>query len=81
MAIPHECRPYKHVGPDGIPYALVVAHDMFILQELLVKILAILDYVNSMLPHVNADVHIGFLRQFNIYESLKTAFFLKQIGH
>ena len=27
---------------------------------------AILDYFNSMLPHVNADDHsIGFLRQFN----------------
>ena len=83
MAIPHECRLYKHVGPDGIPYALVVAHDMFNLQELLEKIFAILDYVNSMLPHVNADDHIGFLRQFNIspYASLKTAFFIKQIGH
>ena len=52
MAIPHECRLYKHVGPDGIPYALVVAHDMFNLQELLEKISAILDYVNSMLPNV-----------------------------
>ena len=52
MAIPHECRLYKHVGPDGIPYALVVAHDMFNLQALLEKISAILDYVNSMLPNV-----------------------------
>ncbi len=81
MAIPHECRLCKHVGPDCIPYALVVAHDMLNLQELLEKISAILDYINSMLPHVNADDHIGFLRQFNIYASLKTAFFLKQIGH
>ena len=70
MAIPHECRLYKHVGPDGIPYALVVANDVFNLQELLEKILAILDYVSSMLPHVNADGHIGFLSQFNIYASL-----------
>ena len=54
---------------------------MLNLQELLEKISAILDYINSMLPHVNADDHIGFLRQFNIYASLKTAFFLKQIGH
>ncbi len=38
------------------------------------KISAILDYVNSMLPHMNAADHIGFLRQFNIYTSLKTAF-------
>ena len=72
MAIPHECRLYKHVGPDGIPYALVVVHDMFNLQELLEKISAILDYVNSMLPHVNADDPIGFLLQFNVYASLKT---------
>ena len=42
MAIPHECRLYKHVGPDGIPYALVVARDMFTIQELLEKIWAIL---------------------------------------
>ena len=75
MAIPHECRLYKHVGPDGITYALVVAHDMFNLQELLEKISAILDYINSMLPHVNSDDHIGFLRQYNVYASLKTAFF------
>ena len=84
MAIPHECRLYKYVGPNGIPYALVVAHDMFNLQELLEKISVILDYVNSMLPLVNADDPIGFLRQFNvqcIYASLKTAFFKKQIGH
>ena len=77
MAIPNECRLYKHVGPDGIPYALVVAHDMFNLQELLEKILAILNYVNSMLPHVNDDDHIRFLRQFNIYASLTTAIFSK----
>ena len=38
MAISHERRLYKHVGPDGIPYASVVAHDMFTLQELLEKI-------------------------------------------
>ena len=75
MAIPHECRLYKHVGPDGIPYALVVAHDMFNLQELLEMISAICGYVNSTLPHVNADDHIGFYRQFNICASLKTAFF------
>ena len=75
MAIPHECRLYKHVGPDGIPYALVVKHDMFNLQELWDKISAILDYVNSMLPHVNADDHIAFFRPFNIYASLKLHFF------
>ena len=60
MAIPHECRLCKYVGPDCIPYALVVAHDMFNLQELLEKISAILDYINSMLPHVNADGVIFF---------------------
>ena len=75
MAIPHECRLYKHVRPDDIPYAFVVAHDMFNIQEFLEKISAILGYVNNMLPHVNADDHIGFRRQFNIYASLKTAFF------
>ena len=75
MAIPHECRFYKHVGSDGILYAMVVAHDMFNLQELLEKISAIWDYVNSMLPHVNADDPIGFLRQFNVYASLETIFF------
>ena len=74
MAIPHECRFYKHVGPDGIPYALVVAHDNFNLHELLEKISAVLDYINSMLPHVTADDPIGFRRQFNVYASLKTAF-------
>ena len=46
----------------GIPYALVVAHDMFNLHELLEKISAILDYINSMLPHVNADDPIIFMR-------------------
>ena len=38
MAISHERRLNKHVGPGGIPYASVVAHDMFTLQELLEKI-------------------------------------------
>ena len=38
MTIPHEYRLYTHVGPDGIPYDLVVAHNMFTLQELLEKI-------------------------------------------
>ena len=38
MDIPHERRLYKHVGPDGMPYALVVAYDMFNFQELLEKI-------------------------------------------
>ena len=38
MAMSHECRLYKHVGPDGIPYALIVAEDLFTLQELLEKI-------------------------------------------
>ena len=75
MAIPHECRLYKHVGPDGIPYALVVAHDMFDLREVLDKISAILYCINSMLPHANSDDPIGFLRQYNVYASLKTAFF------
>ena len=37
MAISHERRLNKHFGPDGIPYASVVAHDMFTLQELLEK--------------------------------------------
>ena len=75
MAIPHECRLYKHVGPDGIPYDLVVAYDMFNLWEVLEKISAILCYINRMLPHVNSDDPIGFLRQYNVYASLKTAFF------
>ena len=66
MAIPHECRLYKHVGRSGIPYALVVAHGMSNLQDLLEKISVIMDYVNSMLPLVNADDPIGFLRQFNV---------------
>ena len=35
MAMPHEYRLYNHVRTDGIPYALVVAHDMFTLPELL----------------------------------------------
>ena len=74
MAIPHECRLYKHVGPDGIPYALVVAHDMFNLREVLEKISAIWYYINSMLPHVHSDNPIGFLRQYNMYASLRTAF-------
>ena len=78
MVIPHEYRLYQHVGPDGIPCALVVVHDMFNLLELLGKISAILDYSNSMLPHVNADgaigYPIGFLRQYNVYASLKTEF-------
>ena len=74
MVIPHECRLYQHVGPDGIPCALVVVHDMFNLLELLGKISAILDYSNSMLLHVNADGAIGFLRQYNVYASLKTEF-------
>ena len=38
MAIPHKCRLYRHVRPDGIPYASVMAHDMFTLQELWEKI-------------------------------------------
>ena len=38
MAIPHKCRLYRHVIPDGIPYASVMAHDMFTLQELWEKI-------------------------------------------
>ena len=79
MAIPHECRLYKHVGPDGIQYALVVAHDVN-LQEQEENISAILDYVNSMLPHVNADDPIGFIRQFNVLCKLKNCIFLKQIG-
>ena len=57
---------------------LVVVHDMFNLLELLGKISAILDYSNSMLLHVNADgaigYPIGFLRQYNVYASLKTEF-------
>ena len=40
MAITHECRLYKHIGPDGIPYALVVVQDMYTLQELLDKIVS-----------------------------------------
>ncbi len=35
MTIPPECRLYNHARPDGIPCALVVANDMFTLQELL----------------------------------------------
>ena len=38
MAISHERRLNKHVGPDGIPYASVAAHVMFTLQEILEKI-------------------------------------------
>ena len=38
MAIPHKCRLYRHVRSDGIPYASVMAHDMFTLQELWEKI-------------------------------------------
>ncbi len=51
-----------------------VVHDMFNLQELLEKISAILDYINSMLPQANSDYPIGFLRQYNVYASLKTEF-------
>ena len=74
MAIPHGCRLYKHVGPDGIPYALVVAHDMFTLQELLEKIVGHIRLRRYDLPHVYADDPIGFLRQFNVYACLTTAF-------
>ena len=36
---------------------------------------AILDYVNSMLPHMNANDHIGSLRQFNCMCILKNCIF------
>ena len=35
MAIRHERRLYNHVRPDSIPCALVVAHDMFTVHEVL----------------------------------------------
>ena len=75
MVIPYECRLYKHVGPDAIPYALVVEHVMFNLREVLEKNSANLYYINGMLRHVNSDDPIGFLRQYNVYASIKTAFF------
>ena len=81
MAIPHKCRLYKHVGPDGISYALVVAQDMFSLQEILEKIVSHFYYVNSMLPYVNADDPVGFFRQCNVNAGLKLHFYKQKIEH
>ena len=42
--------------------------------ESIVLVVAIFDYFNVTLPHVNGDDHIGFICTFNIYGGLKTAF-------
>ena len=44
--------------------------------ESIVRMAAILDYVNVTLSHVTGDDHIGFLCRptFNVYAGLKTAF-------
>ena len=60
MAIPHEYRIYKHVGLGGIICASVVAHITCLSFRNYWRIsTAILGYVNSMLPRVNAYHPIG----------------------
>ena len=76
MSIPPEHRIYR---PDGIPYMPWLWHmTCLTFKNSWRRLSAILDYVNSMLPHMNANDHIGSLRQFNCMCILKNCtFFIK----
>ena len=78
MVMPHECRMSINMSDRSAFYmpwlwrmTCLPVRNYWRISS------AILDYVNSMLPHVNANDPIGCLRQFNVYVlcRLKTAFY------
>ena len=76
MSIPPEHRLYRHVGPDGIPYMpWLWRMTCLTFKNSWRRLSAILDYVNSMLPHMNSNDHIGSLRQCNCMCILKNCIF------